>query len=116
MITWPYNQCYRLLYLLFYLNSKPVWLLRIITADAFSLGEVFLIKKLDRDRQPSWDVNVLANDEPYTPTNRIGYAIISVFPDDINDNAPEFNTASLSGSVDENLNPGEANKFCLALY
>lgn len=72
----------------------------------FLIGEVFLIKKLDRDRQARWDVNVLANDEPGTPTNRIGYAIVSVFPKDINDNSPEFDLESLNGTVPENQPAG----------
>lgn len=64
------------------------------------------MKKLDRDSQPRWDVNVLAMDEPGSPTNRIGYAIISVFPDDINDNRPVFDEDSLTGSVYENMDLG----------
>lgn len=64
------------------------------------------MKKLDRDYQPRWDVNVLANDEPGFPTNRIGYAIVSVFPKDINDNNPEFDLSSLVGYVRENQPAG----------
>lgn len=64
------------------------------------------MRSLDRDSQPQWDVNVLAYDEPRTPTNRIGYAIISVFPQDINDNYPVFREESLTGTVQENLGLG----------
>lgn len=60
------------------------------------------MRSLDRDSQPQWDVNVLANDEPDSPTNRIGYAIISVFPKDINDNYPVFIEETLTASVEEN--------------
>lgn len=65
------------------------------------------MKPLDRDTQPQWDVNVLASDEPNTPTNRIGYAIISVFPLDINDNYPIFSEETLTATVDENEEKGE---------
>ena len=75
----------------------------------FITGQVYLVRSLDRDTQPQWDVNVLAYDEPGTPTNRIGYAIVSVFPKDINDNYPIFREDSLTGTVGENLNPGMRN-------
>ena len=75
----------------------------------FVTGQVYLVRALDRDTQPQWDVNVLAYDEPGTPTNRIGYAIVSVFPKDINDNYPIFREDSLTGTVGENLNPGMRN-------
>ncbi|XP_067928117.1 neural-cadherin-like [Watersipora subatra] len=65
-------------------------------------GRVYLVRPLDRDNQPQWDINVLASDEPGSPTNRIGYAIISVFPLDINDNHPIFNENTLAASVKEN--------------
>lgn len=45
-------------------------------------------------------------DEYDLPTNRIGYAIISVFPEDINDNQPQFDSDSLTGTVEENMETG----------
>lgn len=69
-------------------------------------GQVYLVSPLDRDSQPQWDINVLANDEPNTVTNLIGYAIVSVFPADINDNYPVFVENTLTASVVENRSRG----------
>lgn len=76
-------------------------------------GQVYLVRALDRDSQPQWDVNVLASDEPNTPTNRIGYAIISVFPEDINDNYPVFDEQTLTASVEENRTRGRTMELIL---
>lgn len=77
----------------------------------YFVGQVYLIKPLDRD-QPNgrarWDINVLASDEPGTAMNRIGYAILSVFPTDINDNYPLFDEKTLTKTYQENGNIGKS--------
>ena len=74
-------------------------------------GDIYVTKKLDRDKpygRNIWNFNVLAHDEPGSGQSLTGYAVVQVFPQDINDNAPVFDTNRLVGSVPEHSRAGES--------
>lgn len=67
-------------------------------------GAISINGKLDRDRPDGRDVyqfTVLAVDEPAAESHLTGYATVQVFPLDVNDNKPKFDSNSLIGSVRE---------------
>lgn len=67
-------------------------------------GAISINGKLDRDQPDGRDVyqfTVLAVDEPAAESHLTGYATVQVFPLDVNDNQPKFDSNSLIGSVRE---------------
>ena len=82
-------------------------------------GEVYVTRPLDRDLprgRPVWNFNVLAHDEPAdgggvagAPAAQpplTGYAEVRVVLRDVNDNAPVFDRARLTGRVPEHSPAG----------
>lgn len=77
-------------------------------------GEIFIRGELDRDKPDGRDVyrfTVLAVDEPAADSHLTGYATVQVFPIDINDNSPQFDSSSLIGSVKEMSATGIKNSY-----
>eukprot|EP00105_Crassostrea_gigas_P039530 XP_019923678.1 PREDICTED: neural-cadherin-like [Crassostrea gigas] len=67
-------------------------------------GAISINGKLDRDQPDGRDVyqfTVLAVDEPAAASHLTGYATVQVFPLDVNDNQPKYDSNSLIGSVRE---------------
>ena len=70
-------------------------------------GQLYVNRPLDRDPpkgRPDYQFTVVAEDERREPN--YGYATVSVMPIDVNDNAPQFITDPLEGSVAEHSQSG----------
>ena len=75
-----------------------------------STGAVSLRRALSRDLPfgfSNWLMNVMAADEPGSPSSKSGYGIVSVRLIDINDHAPVFDTCCLRGAVPEGSSQGK---------
>ena len=67
---------------------------------------------IDWEEGASFTINVIATDQGDPPSS--GTATITIFIDDINDQAPIWNVTSLNLSVTENLDPGATVGFVRA--
>ena len=73
---------------------------------------------LDRDAPDGtddWLINVVAQDQTQIPgePNQVGYALLHVLPQDVNDNVPQFDSCCLVGEVSENTGVGGCTGLCL---
>lgn len=73
-------------------------------------GLISLNQVLGRDLPsgfPNWQFNVAANDEAGTPTSSVGYGLVNLVLQDVNDHSPVFDTCCLNGSVPEGAPAGK---------
>ena len=82
-------------------------------------GHVWLTRPVIRDYpdgHANWVFNVAGTDDGIPA--KTGYGVVNLYPTDINDNAPIFDTCCLTGSVDENSPSGNCwqnisfQRFC----
>ena len=67
-------------------------------------GVVSLLSPISRDFPDgfdTWQLNVVARDNPPGLASRDGYCLINLLLMDINDNAPVFDVRAIEGTVDE---------------
>ena len=82
-----------------------------ITPTGPTTADIFMNGPLSRDYPDGhdpWLFNVVANDNNNNPQPLNGYAQVELSLEDINDNAPLFDTCCLVGYVPEGSGPGKS--------
>ena len=74
-----------------------------------STGQIYVHAPLDREKTPTYHLNITASDRPTQPANqRSSFIFVDVSLTDVNDNRPVFKTGSYYAAVKETAGVGDS--------
>uniref|UniRef100_A0A0N5AIL5 Cadherin domain-containing protein n=1 Tax=Syphacia muris TaxID=451379 RepID=A0A0N5AIL5_9BILA len=80
--------------------------LRESTAETFNIdekrGKICVVKQLDYEKISKYQLTVAAHDQ----YGHVGYSLVNLYIDDVNDNSPYFSPSQYNASVQEDVAPG----------